>query len=107
MKFRKSTFEIDICGSERPKKHLVLQSDLWTFQKIKNYWNPSTELGERFSQTLSLSRGGVPTERLIGLLEILLKPQMATHVFSRGSVDGSSTSVESFQDFLRMVIDFL
>ena len=61
MKFRKSTFEIDICGSERPKKHLALQSELWTFQKIKNYWNPSTELGERFSQTLSLSvEGGGP-----------------------------------------------
>ena len=80
MKFRKSTFEIDICGSERPKNHLVLQSELWTFQKIKNYWNPSTELGERWCGTLPLSEGGVPTDRSFGLLEILLKPQMATHV---------------------------
>ena len=60
MKFRKSTFEIDIRGPKRPKNPNASDSNLQTFQKTKNYWNRLAEPKVRFSQTLPLSGGSPP-----------------------------------------------
>jgi len=60
MKFRKSTSEIDIRGSKRPKNPNYSDSNLQTFQKTKNYWNRLTEPKVTWSQTLPLSGGGSP-----------------------------------------------
>ena len=78
--FGKSRFEIDILGPKRPKNHQDKQILLWTFQKIKFYWNPFTELGERWCRTLSLSGGSPPQTATFHTIEL----QMATlscHVF--------------------------
>ena len=60
MKFRKSTFEIDIRGPKRPKNPKYRDSNLQTFQKTKNYWNRLTEPKVTWFQTLPLSGGSPP-----------------------------------------------
>ena len=77
MKFWKSASEPNILGSKRPKNHQDMQILLWTFQKTK-----IIEIGPRSSENEESKRyrsqGGVPTDPTKGLLEIILRPQMAT-----------------------------
>ena len=72
MKFRKSTFEIDIRGPKRPKtsklskKPKIIEIDLRS-QKLRDT--------KRYR-----SQGGVPPNPLIFLLEIVFEPQITTHI---------------------------